>query len=198
MPLCIDLFCGLGGWTDGFLAEGWRVIGFDIVCRPYPSDLVLQDVRTIDGKRLRGRASMIVASPPCDDFSRWDQPWPNVVKNRKPPDLSLWHAAERIADQAGCPIVIENVRGAQRFMGRAKWHFGVQYLWDDVPAIMPRVMGRNVGRRKQSMSSSAKAERARIPFELSSYIARYYRPHEAQPLIASRLAEEELNSIKAP
>ena len=29
MPLCIDLFCGLGGWTEGFLAEGWDVIGFD-------------------------------------------------------------------------------------------------------------------------------------------------------------------------
>jgi hypothetical protein len=29
-PLCIDLFCGLGGWTEGFLAEGWDVIGFDI------------------------------------------------------------------------------------------------------------------------------------------------------------------------
>ena len=28
-PLCIDLFCGLGGWTEGFLAEGWRVVGFD-------------------------------------------------------------------------------------------------------------------------------------------------------------------------
>ena len=29
-PLAIDLFCGLGGWTEGLLAEGWRVIGFDI------------------------------------------------------------------------------------------------------------------------------------------------------------------------
>ena len=29
-PLCIDGFCGLGGWAEGFLAEGWDVIGFDI------------------------------------------------------------------------------------------------------------------------------------------------------------------------
>ena len=29
-PLCIDLFCGLGGWTEGFLAEGYDVVGFDI------------------------------------------------------------------------------------------------------------------------------------------------------------------------
>jgi site-specific DNA-cytosine methylase len=25
-----DLFCGLGGWSEGFLAEGYECIGFDI------------------------------------------------------------------------------------------------------------------------------------------------------------------------
>lgn len=29
-PLAIDLFCGLGGWTEGLLANGYYVIGFDI------------------------------------------------------------------------------------------------------------------------------------------------------------------------
>jgi hypothetical protein len=28
-PLAIDLFCGLGGWTEGLLAEDYRVVGFD-------------------------------------------------------------------------------------------------------------------------------------------------------------------------
>ena len=28
-PLAIDLYCGLGGWTEGLLAEGYRVVGFD-------------------------------------------------------------------------------------------------------------------------------------------------------------------------
>ena len=68
-PLAIDLFCGLGGWAEGFLAEGYDVIGFDIVRRPYPGQLVLQDARTIDGYRMK-HAAVIVASPPCDDFSR--------------------------------------------------------------------------------------------------------------------------------
>ena len=28
--LCIDLFCGRGGWARGFLGAGFRVVGFDI------------------------------------------------------------------------------------------------------------------------------------------------------------------------
>jgi hypothetical protein len=56
-PLCIDLFCGLGGWTEGFLAEGYRVVGFDIERRPYPAQLVLQDVLTIHQMPLSSRGN---------------------------------------------------------------------------------------------------------------------------------------------
>lgn len=34
-PLAIDLFCGLGGWAEGLLAEGWHVVGFDIERHEY-------------------------------------------------------------------------------------------------------------------------------------------------------------------
>jgi site-specific DNA-cytosine methylase len=49
-PLAIDLYAGLGGWADGFLAEGYTVVGFDIERHDYgtggyPGKLVLQDVR---------------------------------------------------------------------------------------------------------------------------------------------------------
>ena len=190
-PLCIDLFCGLGGWAEGFLAEGYDVVGFDInpeFGRFYPGEFRAEDVRYLARHihetqfrfglfRSCNEACVVVASPPCDDFSRWDQPWPAVVKNRKEPDLSLWRAAEAIARELGCPIIIENVRAAQKFMGTAAAHFGKQYLWGDVPAIWPFIDGeQNEGRQKQTFSSAAKAERAKIPFPLAQWIAKCFKP----------------------
>lgn len=35
------------------------------------------------------------------------------------------------------PMAVENVVGAQRWVGRAAWHHGSFYLWGDVPAVMP-------------------------------------------------------------
>lgn len=35
------------------------------------------------------------------------------------------------------PMVVENVRGAQKWVGRARWAYGSFYLWGDVPALMP-------------------------------------------------------------
>jgi site-specific DNA-cytosine methylase len=57
-PLAIDLFCGLGGWTEGLLAEGYFVVGFDIERHKYggeryPGHLVLQDVLTIHGSQSK-------------------------------------------------------------------------------------------------------------------------------------------------
>ena len=60
IPLCIDLFCGLGGWAEGFLAEGYQVIGFDVERHDYgtgryPGELVLQDVLTLHGRITKRR-----------------------------------------------------------------------------------------------------------------------------------------------
>ena len=179
-PLAIDLFCGLGGWTEGLLAEGYRVVGFDIERHRgtdgggYPAQLVLQDVLTIHGSQF-WMAAIIVASPPCQKYSWLAMPWsrskdPENSKAAKAlraeweksgPDNRLFDACFRIQREAiqarqlrvrcGCdmfrfgqhcpkcfiPLVVENVRGAQPWVGRAKWSFGSFYLWGDVPALMP-------------------------------------------------------------
>lgn len=145
-PLAIDLFCGLGGWTEGLLAEGYEVIGFDIEQHVYsehryPAQLVLQDVRTLHGRQFKD-AALIVASPPCQAYSYRAMPWKRA-KALPPPDNTLFESCFRIqreACEAGgrhIPMVVENVRGAQKWVGRARWNFGSFYLWGDVPALMP-------------------------------------------------------------
>lgn len=41
------------------------------------------------------------------------------------------------------PMVQENVKGAQPWVGRARWNFGSFYLWGDVPALMPIIAKRS-------------------------------------------------------
>ncbi len=179
-PLAIDLYCGLGGWTEGLLAEGYRVVGFDIERHVYgearyPAQLVIQDVTTLHGSQFKD-ATLIVASPPCQAYSYRAMPWKRA-KALPPPDNTLFEACFRIQAEAnaavkhhchicgvhmlshhawtnqgacGCffpgtryvPLVVENVRGAQKYVGRARWHYGSFYLWGDVPALMPIVRKR--------------------------------------------------------
>jgi hypothetical protein len=147
-PLCIDLYCGLGGWAEGFLAEGYDVTGFDIEAHDYgtgsyPGELILRDVRGIHGSELKD-ATCIVGSSPCQEFSYRAMPWKRA-KALPPPYLgmTLFWAQFRIQREASeaaghhIPMVVENVRGAQQWVGRAQWHYGSYYLWGDVPALMP-------------------------------------------------------------
>lgn len=156
MPLAIDLFCGLGGWAEGLLAEGWDVVGFDIERHQYgehryPATLVIQDVLTLHGSQFRD-ADLIVASPPCQFFSYTAMPWTRAkalaAEVRADPvrleqELALFRACFRIQREASeaaghhVPMVVENVRGAIPWVGRSRWNFGSYHLWGDVPALMP-------------------------------------------------------------
>jgi len=151
-PLAIDLFCGLGGWTEGLLAEGYYVVGFDIERHhygdaKYPAQMVIQDVLTLHGKQFKD-AALIVASPPCQAYSYRAMPWKRA-KALPPPDNSLFEACFRIQREAceaagrHIPLVVENVKGAQKWVGRAHAHFGSFYLWGDIPALMPMVQKRH-------------------------------------------------------
>jgi hypothetical protein len=141
-------------------------------------------------------------------------PWKRA-KALGPPELGMELFAQaarilRVACEASgryIPMIQENVRGAQPWVGRAQWHYGSFYLWGDVPALMPvprrgrqkpnreiheididpeagtkgyaaRLGQSTISRRHGSKSKARKAASARIakiPFPLSSYIARVYR-----------------------
>ena len=205
-PLCIDLYCGLGGWSEGALAEGYEVVGFDIErhvysvpempegdgskqtksvekrgwtqgcavslgleganAKPrtrlmrYSAQLVLQDVTTLHGSQVKD-AALIVASPPCQAYSYMAMPWKRAKviaaeiradeTGAKLAALNLLFDAcfrlQREASEAAghyIPLVVENVKGAQPWVGRAAWHYGSFYLWGDVPALMPATFCRKV------------------------------------------------------
>lgn len=155
-PLCIDLFCGLGGWTDGAMAAGWDCIGFDIEKHVYgtdryPAQLILQDVLSLRGDQFRD-AGLILASPPCQFFSYVAMPWTRAKAlaaavradpARLEKELALFNACFRIQREASeaaghyIPLVVENVRGAQEWVGKAWWNAGSMYFWGDLPALMP-------------------------------------------------------------
>jgi len=201
----IDLFAGLGGWAEGGLAEGYDVIGFDIERHVYgehryPAQLVIQDVLTLHGKQFKD-AALIVASPPCQAYSYRAMPWKRA-KALPPPDNSLFEACFRVhreaCEAAGrhIPMVVENVRGAQRWVGRARWNFGSFYLWGDVPALMTipgeeqiKLGGswfheyrKGQGPRNHGYKSKARAQAsamiAKIPLPLSRHIAAVFKPKQ--------------------
>ena len=67
-PLAIDGYCGLGGWTEGLLAEGWDVVGIDIERhvygdQKYPAQMILQDMLTVHGSQF-AKAELLCFSPP--------------------------------------------------------------------------------------------------------------------------------------
>lgn len=160
-PLAIDLFTGLHGWAEGCIAEGWRVVGFDLEDmsaqfghpKPEHFHLVIQDVRTLHGSQFKD-AGLLCASPPCQAFSYMAMPWTKAkdkaaaIRADETGDArrnltELFDTCFRLQREASeaaghlIPLVIENVRGATPWVGRARWSFGSFYLWGDVPALMP-------------------------------------------------------------
>ncbi len=345
-PLLIDLYCGLGGWAEGFLAEGWECVGFDVErhryprirhipsatklagnnggkgakvwseraiqrlkdsiddCevldqwQEYPGQLVLQDALTLHGSQFKN-ADCIVASPPCTEYSYMAMPWSrgkqiaralrgqgefpegytgsrtieqlNALFNacfriqreaidattRNCPSCGgkgfmIWyvnetHDCERCYGkgyvQRYIPLIVENVKGAQPWVGRAKANYGSFYLWADVGMVGRNVTGPGLkfgelcapakngqkfnpdgtahgpgswfkiansrergqkingprrdrqlrsgefgwhktimadGTSKSAKRKAASAQIAKIPFALSSYIARVYHPQKEE------------------
>ena len=68
----LDLYCGLGGWSDGLAAEGFEVMGVEIepeIAALYKHPVLVEDVRNLAGKQFP-KYDLIVGSPPCRDFTR--------------------------------------------------------------------------------------------------------------------------------
>ena len=160
---------------------------------------MLQDVCTLHGAQLVD-ADVLVASSPCQEFSYRAMPWKRA-KALGPPVLGInlfWQAfriQQEIFESCGrwVPLVSENVRGAEKWVGSARWKHGTFYLWGDVPAVMPKFDKGFKGFKgfkrdwrdceasrqwssKSPLRKAWSAQIAKIPRPLAQWIARTYKP----------------------
>jgi site-specific DNA-cytosine methylase len=160
--LMLDIFSGLEGASQAQKERGWEVITVDN--DPLFNPTVVADVN--NWSWYGRRPDFAWFSPPCDEFAREFMPW---IRTGRPPDLSLLFASMRIIKECRPRYwIIENVRGAIRwfrpFLGDPRAIVGPFFLWGYYPDIgKPKIKKR----KKESMSSSWRAERAKIPYELS-------------------------------
>lgn len=174
-PLVIDLYCGRFGWSRGFVAQGWRSVGFDLVHEshhgPVPDGcgLVLQDTRTLHGSQFKDAAA-IVASPPCQRYSRMAMPFSRGKREAAAirvdttgamlRDLNeLFETCFRLQREASeaagrrIPLVVENVKGAQPWV--------IIYLTDH--AEQPQRNGRLRPFQTGAVASDGQASHVRAP-----------------------------------
>jgi len=122
----IDLFCGAGGFSLGFILENYELLlGLDIdeFCIEtykynFPSALAIKaDIRDVHSKdilRYVDRPDVIIASPPCEAFTRASR---NIMKEpidrlyTDPRGRLMLDAIRIIGDLKPDVFIIENVPG---------------------------------------------------------------------------------------
>ena len=154
----LDLFCGRWGWSRAFAARGWEVMGVDLIEppeMPHGRCMFLNlDILRIDARWVKDQGlDFICASSPCEQFSvhglkcfHKAPPYPEL-------GIRLFNHARAICEASGVPYIMENVRPAQDFVGRAVNHCGSFYLWGTgVPTILPQ--GISKGMKLAGMSGA--------------------------------------------
>ncbi len=108
-PRLLDLFCGAGGASKGYIDAGWDVMGLDNVRQPYYPTVsmgyILADFREFGPAWIAEWFDAIHASPPCQAHS--------VMKNvNKKTYRDLIPQTRELLQATGLPYVIENVERA--------------------------------------------------------------------------------------
>lgn len=189
----LDLFCGLGGWSDGLAMEGFKVLGVEIepkIAELYKHPCLVADVRELDGRMFR-TFDLIVGSPPCRDFcifaKRFGKTW---KKNPPNPDkgLELVNAFLRIVNEVkpkvwlmeNVPALCEYIQEKPKtitYLGDRSRNSMRRAFWGEFPPfLIPYDGSRRVMRYRSEVQKSMKEvysgkyskwERAKIPLPVA-------------------------------
>jgi site-specific DNA-cytosine methylase len=156
----LDLFSGLGGFSQAFKDRGHEVTRVDIAPEFAPD--ICADVMTLE---TEGSYDVVLASPPCTEFSKDSMPWCHDAA----PDVALLKRTIEIIEEIAPEFwVIENVRGAVRWfapvLGKPVRHIGSRYLWGEFPMFDARP---GYGKWRLWPSPNRTALRSKIPYSLS-------------------------------
>jgi len=184
----LDLFCGLGGWSDGLAEEGFEVLGVEIepyIAELYKHPVIIQDVRELAGADFSGY-DLIVGSPPCRDFSRMTDrgytPW--AVPKDPARGYELVRSFLRIVSEAEPRYwLLENVPGLAKYCvendlppgkPRCKARLSktmVRCFWGNYPSfLIPKDLEKRNLRDIQG--PLRKWERAKIPLPVARALGR--------------------------
>jgi len=178
----LDLFCGLGGWSDGLAMEGFDVLGVEIeekIAQLYRHPCLVIDVRNLPGKMFRN-FDLIVGSPPCRDFTqlldKGHTPW----KEPKNPErgLTMVNAFLRIVEEAQPKFwLMENVKRLTEHLLEPKPVFRARigkgmyrFFWGKFPLfLIPLDMNKEIYHTDGKLR---KWERAKIPLPVARALGR--------------------------
>lgn len=186
-PIALDLYCGLGGLSDGLALEGFQVLGVEIdkkIAKLYKHPVIVADVRTLDGKHFKD-FDLIVGSPPCRDFSRMCDHglrsdgtyWKWKIPKDPNRGLELVNAFLRIVKAADPKFwLMENVPYLEEYIGiKPKCVVRmsktmVRGFWGEFPPfLVPTTNKRNM---MDIQGPLRRWERARIPLPVARALGR--------------------------
>jgi site-specific DNA-cytosine methylase len=178
----LDLCSGLGGASQPALDRGWRVIRVDIDLRFKPD--IVADVRNLPLKPFH--VDVLWASPPCTEFTKTSLPasWAQYrYDGWLPTAESIAHSIELVkacrsfADEMVAPWIIENVRGARKWLtpllGPVRAMTSGHVFWSNMPLLIPPGLnGRKWLIAPTKDPRDRAAMRAKIPYEIGEAICR--------------------------
>lgn len=152
----LDLFCGRLGWAREFARRGWHCVVIDLVepeslperCYFVKANvLAISSLAEICRRSGAPRFDFGCASSPCEKFAVWGMRHFHPQPAHPTEGIQLFEHARALFVESGILYVMENVRAAEKFVGRAVMRCGPFSLWGSgVPTLMPQGITKGFGR----------------------------------------------------